>query len=93
MVKKTTVKCPKCKGQGAVQLSNTLLETFNMVIRFDSKRGLTATDARFVLECEELGITAFNNRLEKLLHLDLIRRVRKGKQWAYFLYPQNKGVK
>lgn len=41
---------------------------------------------------EELGITAFNNRLEKLIGLGLVRRAKLGKKWTYFLTTK-KGTK
>lgn len=83
-MKRTTIKCPKCKGEGAVGLSDPLLEVLNIVTKFNQV-GTTATMCfTGISSWPNHGITAFNNRLERLLNMGLLKRKRYGRQWIYF---------
>lgn len=73
------VKCDKCGGTGKAPLSETLQGMLENVKAFP---GYSAAwhGARHPF----VGITAFNNRLEDLRALGLVRRERLGRSWLYY---------
>jgi len=73
------VACSKCAGRGHVPLSPELDEVFRLLIR---KGSMSAGQlARHVKA--EVGITALNQRLERLRSLKLLNRFRRGHEWIY----------
>lgn len=75
------IQCPRCKGDGHVELDGELLITFNLV-----KKLLDATALKVhgvVSKNNRVGVSAINNRLEDLRTLGLVSRRRNGRQWIY----------
>lgn len=75
-MKKTTVKCAKCKGTGLAPLTGPLAETFAKFTRGAK------------LSAGEVGIcgvapNAMLNRLESLRRLGLLERRREGQAFIY----------
>ncbi len=77
------MNCPKCNGHGKIPLTVDLHNTFLIV----EKLG-TASAAQIQAELDTAGnfhVTAFNNRLEFLFKLGLLKREKKSRQWIYSL--------
>ncbi len=70
--------CPKCEGEGKIELPEHLSETLGCFI---TSRGAKTTEEI----AAKLGIDrgAANNRLVDLLILKLLTRKRTGKWWQY----------
>lgn len=79
-MKRTTIKCPKCKGRGAVELSEPLEAVFNFANQCVE---VTASGCQKHFD-DDIGATAFNNRLERLFNVGMLKRKRDGRQWIYF---------
>lgn len=89
--KTVLVKCPKCNGKGIAAMSNELLEVFNLVNVQSHKGGVTAGCVYTALDPQgDFHVTAFNNRLNKLVGEGLIERKKKSKEWVYFSPAKNK---
>lgn len=73
------VKCPKCKGTGMSPMDAMIQATMRALRR---SPGRTASD--LLPQFPGVGVTAINNRLEKLRALGLVRRERRGHAWAYY---------
>lgn len=81
------VCCPRCAGGGKVRLSDELLAVLNLATL---TKGITAVSVQNRIDRSGLfNTTAFNNRLNDLLELGLLRRERQGKTWFYFAVPKN----
>lgn len=72
------VKCRPCRGTGTVPLADHLAETLE-VLETMGQATAPQMQARFVA----VGVTALNNRLEKLYRLKLAQRRRNGRKWIY----------
>lgn len=75
-----TIECPKCDGTGTIKLSGALLVTMS-----DLQRSSPSSAPDLWRKSSERNITstAFNNRLERLRKLGLVRRRQNGKAWIY----------
>lgn len=69
------ITCPKCHGNGTALLSPILVSTLAQVPSF---RPVTASDLIGGAQ-GDIGITAINNRLEKLRELGFLMREKCGK--------------
>lgn len=75
----TKIKCPKCRGTGRADLTYELQNTLDVVRMLK-----TATSEKIAERLKWPGSpTAINNRLDNLLKLGLVTRVRTGKWFAY----------
>lgn len=75
-----TMACPKCGGNGTVPMTSALLEMLSLVKRMPGK-----TAPEYINSVHsQLVTTSFNNRLEELRRLGLVRRERDGKSFRYF---------
>lgn len=73
--------CSKCGGKGRVEISDDLVGVLRFVRRHP---GCTVADVHRALDSGDLfQPTAFNNRLEGLRKLNLVTRVRAGRNWMY----------
>lgn len=73
------VACKNCGGSGKTAIDESLSETLELI---PPKRGATAIELSERLP--RVKATAFNNRLERLRALGLLRRERHGKFYRYF---------
>lgn len=82
---KLKVKCSKCNGTGKADLTPELQATYDHVKR-QRGDGSTAAEAKTALDKENyVSVTAFNNRLNDLWQLGLVRRERRGQAgYIYF---------
>lgn len=67
-----TVSCPKCKGTGALELSEALRQTYAL---FGEGDEWTAEDCHRFLDS---GVTAQHNRLKRLVELGFLQENRHG---------------
>jgi len=72
-----TIPCPKCNGSGRVFLPCLL-----NAVRQRLRGGRTAPE--LLDQFPGVGVTALNNRLEKLRALGLVTRKREGRAWRYW---------
>lgn len=75
--------CPKCNGHGVLPLTVELHNTFLIVEKLKE-----ASAAQIQAKLDTAGnfhVTAFNNRLEFLYKLGLLKREKKSRQWIYSL--------
>lgn len=70
------IPCEKCLGAGKIPLHPHLFQTLNRI----PKTGATADD----LVCDGVTTNAISNRLNSLLALGFVQRVREGKFLRYF---------
>lgn len=76
------IKCDKCDGSGKVPMSWELNEVLSLATNTD---GITAISAKEKLDKDNnFHPSAFNNRLNHLVDLNLMRRERQGRNWVYF---------
>lgn len=75
------IKCPRCGGVGKIELVGALRLTFAMV----KKTGrATAPGLHKALNYNgDLQVTTFNNRLNDLVGMGLLKRFRDGRTWIY----------
>lgn len=74
------VACKSCGGTGKTPLEESLAETLPLIPR----KGATAQWLAASARCANISPNAFNNRLERLRSLGLVRRERHGKFYHYF---------
>jgi hypothetical protein len=84
MKKPPTIPCQACDGTGKTILSEPLQETLKAL---KEKGPISAADLfRAGLDhsgSAKITVTALNNRLEELRHLNLASRARYGRSWLY----------
>lgn len=88
MASRTFTTCPECNGKGTVLLKDGQLLILAILRR--RKRPMTAQDILVAGEIGDVGVTAMNNRLERLRDLDFVVRERRGRAWAYSMAPKKK---
>ena len=83
-VRIATMKCPKCKRDGA-DPGRVLPGELRRTLRFVKLN--PATSAPYLARefTGEAGYTAVNNRLERLRKLGLVLRERDGRAWRYYV--------
>lgn len=87
-MKPPTIDCPKCHGEGRIELPESLQLTLLALGRLKKS---TAADVQRVLDHKkDFHITAFNNRLNELVKLGLATRVRQSRNWMYSVSPKVK---
>lgn len=85
---KPIMPCPKCDGAGEIPLSFELWQVLRLVRK---RRGITAPDVAEALDPRgEFHPSAFNNRLEILRNMGLVKRRRSGKTWFYSITKSTK---
>ena len=77
---KQKIKCRRCDGKGEVELDALLAGTLHILKEL---KLATAYDFWHDHDTENISITAFNKRLERLRHAGLVKREKRGKAWAY----------
>lgn len=77
-MKQIKIQCKECDGSGVVILPDELREVMDITGRC----GITAGSAQKALD-GTLGVTAFNNRLERLVKLGLMSRKRDDRHLVY----------
>lgn len=78
-MKQICITCPQCEGKGRVGLPNSLSDTLAMI----PKNGARCAEELAQKSIEDIGVTAWSNRLVNLLMLGLVKRERDGKYWRY----------
>lgn len=75
------IKCPKCKGKGAIALSPPLRETLSFI---KAHPGTTAPEI-WEARKNHMVTTAVNRRLDHLLALGFVRRKQlDAKTWGWW---------
>jgi len=76
-----TETCPRCGGEGRIEISDDLVGALGFVRKHP---GSTVAEVQAALDpAGNFHTTAFNNRLEGLRKLNLVTRVRAGRNWQY----------
>jgi hypothetical protein len=91
-VKTPKIPCPKCKGNGRVDMGKELLQTLDLVKTFEKNgEDATAPEIHLLLGDPYLSsTTAINNRLNDLVALGFLTRERHGKTWVYSIVKGKK---
>lgn len=76
-----TRKCAHCDGTGEIALSNELTEALGAVRALKRATALTVRDK--LDPWHKLHPTAFNNRLNDLVRVGLLKRMKNGKTGIY----------
>lgn len=85
MTNSVRLTCSRCSGSGEVSLhthSSRLAETWEL-LRTHGPMDAEEVYAASGIEEDQLGVHAFNRRLEALRALGLVRRTKDGRRWIY----------
>lgn len=75
------IKCPRCQGTGKLELFGTLALTLAAVKK--AKQATAPALHKALNPDGKLQVTTFNNRLNDLVGLGLLKRSRDGRTWIY----------
>ena len=77
---KTTIPCPRCEGTGKAELSDKLAIT---LVAVRTLKEATAASVSTEIGSQDIGVTAFNRRLEMLVCLGILKREQRGREVVY----------
>ena len=75
------IKCPRCDGAGEIELVGALALTFSAVKK--SRKATAPALHKALNHNGDLQVTTFNNRLNDLVGMGLLKRFRDGRTWIY----------